>query len=490
MLPSRTVAPALGALALAVAVAAPAQAADPGSGTVDRHTGLSWQGATYSAAATTALPCPSAAEDPDDLVCDHITVTVDGDGSAPLVVAIDSPVESADFDLFVHDDQGELVGSSASSGSTESATVPDATGTYEVRVQPWLVTEESSYTGTATLASQQDSGRPPHSERPPRPKKYDAPDFSAMMWGQQEIGARLANETATGEDAVVAVIDTGVDVHHPEFEGRFTSPLSWVCPEGVPVPCGGYENVDDGHGHGTHVAGTVAAADDGKGVTGVAPEATIMPIRVGDDEGSISGDLAAATRYATEQGADVITVSIGFIAGSGPILSNPVAPQDGEWAQAVQEAADAGILVTLAAGNDGVPYCGQGELWQDAALCIGAYGTESDPAVYSDWGLEIDLSAPGGGITSCEGGIWSTVPLDLAEVDTCTNTPGYAVYAGTSMATPHAAGVGALLADLDVTGDAARQRMLDSARDGGTPTLVGSVTGPRLDAAAAVQPQG
>lgn len=487
---SRLLTSAFGALLLAATplLTSPALAADPEAGTVNQRNDFGWQGATYDVAATTALPCPSAAQDPGNLVCDHVQITVDSDGSDPLVVAIQSPVESADFDLYVYDDQGALVGSSANAASDESVTVPDATGTYEVRVQPWLVTESSSYTGTATLAADRAGGEPVGNERPPRPKKYDAPDFSERMWGLEEIGARLANGTSTGEGAVVAVIDTGVDVHHPEFEGRFTAPMSWVCPDGEPVPCGGYENVDDGNGHGTHVAGTVAAADDGRGVTGVAPDATIMPVRVGDDDGSIVGDLAAATRYATEQGADVITISIGFVAGSGPAISNPVAPLDGGWAEAVQEAAAAGILVTLSAGNDGVPYCGQGEAWQDAALCVGAYGTDTDPAVYSDWGLAIDVSAPGGGVLTCEGGIWSTVPLDLAEVDSCTGTPGYGVKAGTSMASPHAAGVGALLADLGVGGLDARQRIIDTARSSGTPTGPGAVTGPRLDAAAAVQP--
>jgi hypothetical protein len=63
------------------------------------------------------------------------------------------------------------------------------------------------------------------------------------------------------------VIDTGIDINRPEFERRMVDPLSWVCPQGVQVPCSGFQYVDDHHGHGTHVAGTVAAADDGVGVT-------------------------------------------------------------------------------------------------------------------------------------------------------------------------------------------------------------------------------
>jgi subtilisin family serine protease len=485
----RLVPPVLGAILLA---AAPAFAAEPDAGTVSTKGGaLTWQGKTYDAATTTFAPCPSAAEDPDDQVCDHIEITADVAADywerheGGMVVSIGSDVASSDFDLYVYDDSGALVGSSGNPDSQETVTVPNASGTYEIRVKPWLVTEPSSYTGTAGIERDNGGGGGGPS-KPPQPKKIDAPDFSAQMWNLEDIRSKLANETSTGGDAVVAVIDTGIDINHPEFGRRMVDPQSWVCPPDVEVPCSGFEYVDDHHGHGTHVAGTVAAADDGVGVTGVAPDATIMPIRVGDDEGKIVGDLAAATRYATAHGADVITISIGFIAGSGPLISNPVVPFDGDWAAAVQEAADAGILVTLAAGNDGAPYCGQGEFWQNAALCVAAYGSTTDPAVYSDWGHEIDVSAPGGGVLTCAGGIWSTVPLDLEEVDFCSGTPGYAVFAGTSMATPHAAGVGALLADLGVTGAAARQRIVETARDAGTSTLVGSVTGPRLDAGAAV----
>ncbi len=316
------------------------------------------------------------------------------------------------------------------------------------------------------------------------PGAYAAPDASGQQWDMIDIRTAEAHTVATGAGATVAVIDTGVDVDHPEFAGRIVDPVSWICPEGVPVPCTGAEYADDGHGHGTHVAGTVAAADDGAGITGVAPDALIMPVRVGDDAGTISGDLVAAVRYAVDADVDVITMSIGTILGLGLVLSNPLV--DDTFNAAVREAEAAGILVTLSAGNDSVPWCGQGELYQDSALCVGAYGPPTDPALYSDWGLAIDVIAPGGGMLTCEGAILSTAPLGTPA--DCAGIAGYQTMSGTSMAAPHVAGVGALLAEQGVTGEAAAQRIIDTARRG-LPlpiTLPGSLDGPRIDAAAAV----
>ncbi|PVG80954.1 hypothetical protein DDE18_20550 [Nocardioides gansuensis] len=336
---------------------------------------------------------------------------------------------------------------------------------------------------TAAAADLQDLERKKGPKAPTQTAAPYATDLTHKQWDMAEIGSPLANSVATGAGVTVAVIDTGIDVDHNEFAGRIVNPVSWVCPKGVKAPCQGMSYVDDGHGHGTHVAGTVAAAADGSGITGVAPQANIMPLRVGDDDGSISGDTTAAMRYAVAEGADVITMSIGYVAGTGPILDNPVLPVD-EFSAAVQEASDAGILVTLSAGNDGVPWCGQGsEFYNDTALCVAAYGPTEDPAVYTDWGYEIDIAAPGGGILTCDGAIWATVPLSL-ETDSCTGIDGYGVMSGTSMAAPHVAGVGALLAQQGITGATAAQRIVDTART--DLPLTTAFTGPRLDAAAAV----
>lgn len=446
------------------------------------------------------MPCPSAAEDPEDLVCDHMRITADVAADfwdrreGGMVVSIGSDVAGSDFDLFVHDGSGALVGSSENPDSQETVTVPDASGTYEVRVKPWLVTEPSSYTGTAGIVIDRGGngdgggGGGGGPSKPPRPKRIDAPDFSAQMWNLADIRSRLANETSTVRDAVVAVIDTGIDIHHPEFERRMVDPLSWVCPEGVQVPCSGFQYVDDHHGHGTHVAGTVAAADDGVGVTGVAPDATIMPIRVGDDDGNIVGDLTAATRYATAQGADVITISIGFIVGSGPLISNPVVPLDGGWAEAVQEAADAGILVKAGGRQRRRAVLRAGRVLAGRGALRGGLRHRDRPRGVLRLGPR----------DRRQRARWRVAHLRRRDLVDCPAGPrgGRLLHRDPRLRGPRG----------HLDGDPARGRCRrDAGRPGcsgsrrkaadrghraqrGTPTLVGSVTGPRLDAAAAVQP--
>jgi subtilisin family serine protease len=305
-------------------------------------------------------------------------------------------------------------------------------------------------------------------------------DLRAYEWNRDLIGADAANTVATGAGVIVAVIDSGVDIDHPEFAGRIVSPLSWADCPGV-APCTDLSAVDDGDGHGTHVSGTILAADDGVGTTGMAPDALLMPIRVFDDGGSAVGDVTAAIDYAVANGADVINLSLGYPGGSGVLLESI----DGTNA-AVKRAADAGVLVAFAAGNDSTPYCGGGQFIADTALCVGASGELE--ASYTNWGLQIDIVAPGGGFFTA--GVPSTYPLDKQGNSTLGR--GYTYMSGTSMASPHVAGVAALLAELGITGSAARTHLIDTASGfGGVDGLVSfsgpaGVGGRQLDAAAAV----
>ena len=108
---------------------------------------------------------------------------------------------------------------------------------------------------------------------------------------------------ATGRGITVAVIDTGVDLDHPEFSGRIVDGYDFVD---------GDTTADDGNGHGTHVAGTIAGANDGIGITGVAYDAEIMPLRVLNDDGyGWTSDIISAVRWAADNDADVINLSLG-----------------------------------------------------------------------------------------------------------------------------------------------------------------------------------
>ncbi len=299
-------------------------------------------------------------------------------------------------------------------------------------------------------------------------------------WNRDAVNADLANTVATGAGVIVAVIDSGVDIDHPEFAGRIVSPLSWAECAGA-APCTELSAVDDGDGHGTHVSGTILAADDGVGTTGMAPDALLMPIRVFDDGGGFVGDVAAAIDHAVANGADVINLSLGSPAGIGIVIDNI----DGTNA-AVQRAAEAGVLIAFAAGNDATPYCEGGQFTANSALCVGASGEFE--AAYSAWGLQIDIVAPGGGILF--DGVPSTYPLDKQGASDLGN--GYTRMSGTSMASPHVAGVAALLAGQGIHGLDARAQLINSASGfGGFDGLL-SVSGPagyagrHLDAAAAV----
>ena len=220
---------------------------------------------------------------------------------------------------------------------------------------------------------------------------------------------------ATGTGTVVAVVDTGVDLDHQEFSGRIVQGFDFVDNDSV---------ADDGHGHGTHVAGTIAGANDGVGVIGVAYDAQIMPIRVLDNNGDgFTSDVIEGILYAADNNADVINLSLG----------------GGGYSQAMNDAiayaTSLGSVVVMAAGNSG----GSSPDYPAAhainhGLAVGAVNQAGSLANFSNLAGDIILdyvTAPGVNIYS--------------------STPGnnYDSYNGTSMATPHVAGAAALLRGYD-----------------------------------------
>ena len=221
-----------------------------------------------------------------------------------------------------------------------------------------------------------------------------------------------------GTGSTIAVIDTGVDLDHPEFTGRITAGYDFVDNDSI---------ADDGDGHGTHVAGTIAGShNDGRGISGVAPESNIMPIRVlGDDGTGWTSDIVAGIRWATDNGANVINLSLG---GGGYSQA---------MADAIRYASERDSVVVMASGNSGrrSPDYPAAHA-RNYGLAVGAVNQEYNFANFSNQAGSVTLdfvTAPGVRIYSA--------------------APGgrYTTMSGTSMATPHVAGVAALLKSYDNT---------------------------------------
>ncbi len=265
------------------------------------------------------------------------------------------------------------------------------------------------------------------------------------QWGLTQIHAPAAwARGARGRGVKVAVVDTGVDLSHPDLRGRFVSGTDLVAGGGS---CKGPR---DENGHGTHVSGIIAAdINNGIGVAGTAPAAKIMPVRVLDASGS--GSVLTANkgiRWAASHGAKVINLSLG-----GMPLSDQTSGASADNEKAMTYAWKKGAVIVAAAGNDiSFPTCDYPASSKYAA-CVAATDSRGLPAAYSNFPNNtqptVGIRAPGGdggGVLFCEydGDIWSTIwPGDTA--DDCTGIRGYDTLAGTSMATPYVSGVAAML---------------------------------------------
>jgi subtilisin family serine protease len=245
------------------------------------------------------------------------------------------------------------------------------------------------------------------------------------QWGLEQVRAPETWARTQGKGTVVAVVDTGVDLQHPDLAPRLLRDDDGEV-VGVDIVDGGPPQ--DEHGHGTQVAGIVAAAGEEPGdLTGVAPEAMIMPVRVLDDQAAGSrSDVDEGIRWAVDNGADVINLSLeaavplpGEIVTSGPD-------------EAVRYAWERGVVVVAASGNSATPFSDYPS--SSPVVMVGATDRNDRRAVFSEGARSDMLMAPGVGIISS----WCRPCGEDSQAQ-------HREDSGTSFAAPHVAGALALL---------------------------------------------
>ncbi|MEG4804946.1 S8 family serine peptidase [Microcoleus sp. ARI1-B5] len=270
----------------------------------------------------------------------------------------------------------------------------------------------------------------------------EVPNLGGNDWGRDMINApEVWNRGITGKDIVVAVVDSGVDYTHPDLDDNIWQNAGEIPDNGIDDDRNGYvDDVrgwdfvsndnnpmdEDIYGHGTHVAGAIAAEQNDFGITGVAYNAKIMPVRVLSTVGSGNfNNSGAGIRYAADNGANVINFS------AGSEFPNRVTNE------AIQYATDKGVVVVMAAGNDDFSKPAYPAINADRfGIAVGGIDINGRRYEYSNRAgskLLDYVVAPGVDI-------YSTTPYNT-----------YETYSGTSMATPHVAGVAALILNANPT---------------------------------------
>jgi serine protease len=255
----------------------------------------------------------------------------------------------------------------------------------------------------------------------------DDPLYASKQWHLQRVGAERAWNYTCGQGVTVAVVDTGIACFDKGPFSRGTDLAGTRCRGGWNFVDDSAEAYDD-QGHGTHVAGTIAqTTNNGLGTAGLAYCATLMPVKVLNKQGfGSTANVAEGIRFAADEGAQIINLSLG-----GPIKSRILE-------DAVAHALDRGVVIVAAAGNSGRKVG-----WPAAypgVVAVSATDADDKIAWFSSRGPEVTIAAPGVSVTQqtiCNGG------RDKCEI--------FGTFNGTSMASPHVAGVAAMIEALGVT---------------------------------------
>jgi len=234
-------------------------------------------------------------------------------------------------------------------------------------------------------------------------------------WGVKRIGSGDAHAAGTtGQGVTIGVMDSGIDYTHSDLDANYDSSRSHNFVNNTSDPF-------DDNSHGSHVSGTAAAEDDNSGVVGVAPGATIVALKVLNDKGSGAwSSVIAALEWARNHGVDVTNGSFGSGSNPGTLVE---AAYDAAWAAGIVNVGSAGNSGNCAGNNNSVGYPAR----FSSVIAVAATSSNDSRPCFSSTGPDVELAAPGVSIVS-------TVPGG-----------GYASYSGTSMASPHVAGVAALL---------------------------------------------
>lgn len=273
--------------------------------------------------------------------------------------------------------------------------------------------------------------------------------YFSKQWGLAQINAPTAWQYGTGSGVKIGVVDTGVDLSHPDIAGKVSAAATCINTGGNPEQCtSGSGAGQDDNGHGTHVAGIAAGA--GNGVAGVAPEASLVVAKVLDSSGSGStADVSAGIAWVVEHGARVVNLSLGSDPGFLGLNCVVGSCNSSTITDAVEAAWHAGAIPVVAAGNNAGALFGPAGYGSLDAVVVAATGPSGQFAAdYSStpgnakWGV----LAPGGddpnGPTTPACGAFDSSEILSSYWD---NGPCYATDEGTSMATPFVSGTLALL---------------------------------------------